>query len=60
MGSVFFFCSACAQDHDIFKAPVYFENDGSCRLEGKKRAEQQIFDKACKGFRVESLPVEIC
>lgn len=32
MGSVvFFFSSDGAQGHDILKAPVYFENDGSSR-----------------------------
>lgn len=48
-----FFCLACAQDHDIWKAPVYFEDIQS-------REALQIFDKACEGFKVESLPVEIC
>lgn len=35
-----FFLSACAQDRDIFKAPVYFENDGSSRLRGKEGKNQ--------------------
>ena len=34
---------------------------GGGEKRGKKTTlAQQIFDKACKGFRVESLPVEIC
>lgn len=53
MGIVVFFCSACAQEHDILKAPVHFEDILS-------KEALRIFDKACKGFRVESLPVEIC
>lgn len=37
MGSVvFFFYSAC----DILKAPVYFENDGSSRLEKKEKKKE--------------------